>query len=145
MQLERTEWKNLTKAPSSLSPLLDTTNQPPALSSLDTSLLDPEQAAILSQLQSSNSASDLLSQTSSRLKSIQDSLEFKVDQFADGVHKLEQYREISEKVANKVLALGAVRLEERSSKEKEAAGSRDMPVKEILRTLSGILPESGLP
>jgi kinetochore protein Mis13/DSN1 len=64
-----------------------------------------------------------------------------VDQFADGVHKLEQYQETVGRVADKILALSAVRLEDRDRKEKEEIGTRDLPMQEVLRSLSRILPE----
>ena len=64
-----------------------------------------------------------------------------MDQFADGVHKLEQYQETVGRVADKILALSAVRLEDRDRKEKEEIGTRDLPMQEVLRSLSRILPE----
>jgi len=63
-----------------------------------------------------------------------------VDKFADGVHKVEQYQETVGRVGDKILALSAVRLEERNKREKEAIGTRDMPIQEVLRSLSRILP-----
>lgn len=65
-----------------------------------------------------------------------------MDRFADGVHKVEQYQETVGRVADKILALSAVRLEERNKKEKEAIGTRDIPMQEVLRSLSRILPTS---
>ena len=70
------------------------------------------------------------------------SLEFKVDQFADGVHKLEQYQHTVGRVADRILALSAVRLESREREEKERVGTRDLPMQEVLRSLSRILPSS---
>lgn len=70
-------------------------------------------------------------------------MEFRVDQFADGVHKLEQYQETVGRVADRILALSAVRLEERDKNEKESIGTRDLPMQEVLRSLSRILPDSG--
>ncbi len=64
-----------------------------------------------------------------------------MDQFADGVHKVEQYQETVGRVADKILALSAVRLEDRDRKEKEEIGTRDLPMQEVLRSLSRILPE----
>jgi len=64
-----------------------------------------------------------------------------VDQFADGVHKLEQYQQTVGKVADKILALSAMRLEERDRREKEEIGTRDIPMQEVLRSLSRILPD----
>jgi kinetochore protein Mis13/DSN1 len=109
-------------------------------SQIDASLLDPEQAAILAEI-SSKSAVDLRNQAIDRLKALQSGLEFQVDQFADGVHKLEQYQETVGRVADKILALSAVRLEDRDRKEKEEIGTRDLPMQEVLRSLSRILPE----
>ncbi len=103
--------------------------------------MDPEQAAILAEISSSSSL-DLRKQASDRLQALQSGLEFKVDQFADGVHKLEQYQDTVGKVADKILALSAVRLEERDRKEKEEIGTRDLPMQEVLRSLSRILPEA---
>ena len=89
----------------------------------------------------SRSALDLRNQTAERLRVLQSGLEFKVDQFADGVHKLEQYQETVGRVADKILALSAVRLEDRERREKEEIGTRDLPMQEVLRSLSRILPE----
>jgi kinetochore protein Mis13/DSN1 len=57
------------------------------------------------------------------------------------VHKLEQYQETVGRVADKILALSAVRLEDRDRREKEEIGTRDIPMQEVLRSLSRILPE----
>ena len=103
-------------------------------------MLDPEQAAILATI-SSVTALDLRKDISERLRSLQTTLEFKVDQFADGVHKLVQYQETTARAADKILALSAVRLEERERKAKEEVGTRDLPMQEVLRSLSRILPE----
>lgn len=138
---ERDQWKALANPPPSLPPLFpdEIANLEP--SQIDASLLDPEQATILAEI-SSSSALSLRKQASERLQALQSGLEFKVDQFADGVHKLEQYQETVGKVADKILALSAVRLEERDRKEKEEIGTRDLPMQEVLRSLSRILPQS---
>ena len=47
------------------------------------------------------------------------------------------------KEADKVLGLSAIRLKEREEKDKRAAGTKDMPVMEVLRSLGRILPEGG--
>jgi kinetochore protein Mis13/DSN1 len=109
-------------------------------SQIDASLLDPEQAAILAEI-SSTAALELRDQAADRLRALQSGLEFKVDQFADGVHKLEQYQETAARVANKILALSAARLEDRDRREKEQIGTRDLAMQEVLRSLSRILPE----
>lgn len=59
----------------------------------------------------------------------------------DGIHKIEKYGETVGRVADKILAMSAVRLEERERKEREVVGTRDVPMVEVLRSLSRILPE----
>jgi kinetochore protein Mis13/DSN1 len=131
----------LTKPYPSLPPLFADESAELSVSQIDSSLLDPEQAAILATVAEST-AIGFRSEISYRLKAIQSDLEFKVDHFADGVHKLEQYQETAGRVADKIQAIGAVRLEERDLDEKTAAGTRDLPMQEVLRSLSRILPES---
>ena len=109
-------------------------------SQIDASLLDPEQAAILATVASAP-ALGLRKRASERLRAVQAGLEFKVDQFVDGVHKLQQYQETAGRAADKILALSAVRLDEREWKAKEEVGTRDLPMQEVLRSLSRILPE----
>ncbi|KUJ18016.1 uncharacterized protein LY89DRAFT_706624 [Mollisia scopiformis] len=137
---ERDQWKALAKPPPTLPPLFPDETADLEPSRIDASLLDPEQAAILAEI-SSSSALDLRKQASERLQALQSGLEFKVDQFSDGVHKLEQYQNTVGKVADKILALSAVRLEERDRKEKQEIGTRDLPMQEVLRSLSRIFPE----
>lgn len=137
---ERDQWKILAKPPPSLPPLFPENTRELSPSQIDASLLDPEQAAILAEI-SSKSALDLRNQATDRLKALQSGLEFQLDQFADGVHKLEQYQETVGRVADKMLALSAVRLENRDRRKKEETGTRDLPMQEVLRSLSRILPE----
>jgi kinetochore protein Mis13/DSN1 len=137
---ERDQWKALAKPPPSIPPLLPEATTEIQPSHINALLLDPEQAAILSSIASST-ALDLRNHASERLRELQSSLEFNVDQFADGVHKLEQHQETVGRVADRVLAVCAVRLEERARREKEGVGMRDLPMQEVLRSLSRILPE----
>lgn len=65
-----------------------------------------------------------------------------MDRFADGVHKLEQYEQTAGRAADKILSISAVRLEERDRREKEEVGTRDIPMQEVLRSLSRILPQN---
>lgn len=104
--------------------------------------MDPEQAAILATVAYAP-ALGLRKQASERLRAVHTGLEFQVDQFADGVHKLEQYQETAGRAADKILALSAARLDERERKAKEEVGTRDLPMQEVLRSLSRILPEGG--
>lgn len=81
--------------------------------------------------------------TEERIRKIQSSLEFEVDQLADNVHKLEQRVLVAGRQADKVLRHSATRLKEREDRDKKSAGTRDMPLMEVLRSLSNILPEGG--
>ena len=138
---ERDQWKAIAKTPPPLPQILP---EPAELSAsqIDGSLLDLEQATILSVVASAP-ALGLRRQASERLRDIQTGLEFQVDQFADGVHKLEQFQETAGRAADKILALSAVKLDERERKAKEEVGTRDLPIQEVLRSLSRILPEGG--
>ncbi|KAL3422596.1 mis12-mtw1 family protein [Phlyctema vagabunda] len=138
---ERDQWRALSKRPPSLPPLLESPAEAVNPSQIDASLLDPEQAAILSAL--GNSSFDVRNTVSERLNAVRSTLEFKVDQFTDGMHKIERYQETASRAADRLLALGALRLEDRAQKEKEAVGTRDVPMQEVLRSLSRILPENG--
>jgi kinetochore protein Mis13/DSN1 len=142
LRAERDQWKALAKPPPSLPSFSLDENEDIDPSHIDVSALDPEQVAILSEA-TSFSALDIRAQATERLQALQSGLEFKVDQFADGVHKLEQYQETVGRVADKILALSAMRLEERDRKEREEIGTRDLPIQEVLRSLSRILPEGG--
>jgi kinetochore protein Mis13/DSN1 len=62
---------------------------------------------------------------------------------ADSVHKLEQRVKVAGQEADRVLSLSAVRLREREERERKSAGTKDMPIMEVLRSLSSILPEGG--
>ncbi|KAF4625368.1 hypothetical protein G7Y89_g12799 [Cudoniella acicularis] len=122
---ERNQWKALAKPPPPLPPIFPDDLEEIDASQIDDSLLDPEQAAILATI-SSSSARDLQDEIAKQVQELQAGLEFQVDQFTDGVHKLEQYKETAGRAASKILSISAVRLEERDRKEKEAVeGERE--------------------
>lgn len=83
----------------------------------------------------------LRKKTRLRVQAVQSSLEFKIDQLADGVHKLLQRMDTAGREADKVLALSATRLKQREEREKKAAGTKDLPAMEVLRSLGRLLPE----
>jgi kinetochore protein Mis13/DSN1 len=107
-------------------------------------LLDPDETRIRGFLadESTNFAS-LRSRTETRLRKLQASLEFQVDQLADNIHKIEQRVSVAGMEADRVLGRSALRLREREEREKRAAGTKDMPIMEVLRSLGNILPEGG--
>ena len=78
-----------------------------------------------------------------RLLNIQSSLEFKIDQLADAVHKLLQRVDTAGREADKVLSLSSARLKDREARERTAAGTKELPTMEVLRSLGRILPEGG--
>ena len=73
---------------------------------------------------------------------LSESLEPSIDLFADGVHKVEQYRNTAERVADRILGTAAKRLEERDRETKERAGADGIGVGDVLRGLAGVLGES---
>lgn len=110
----------------------------------ESSLLDTEEVKMLEALtDASLSFTNLKSTTRSRLQNIQTNVEFKVDNLADSVHKMDLRVITAGKQADKVLALSSERLKERETREKEALGTKEMPVMEVLRSLGRILPENG--
>ena len=129
---------------------------PHTFTDIDASLLDPEQAAILAALQQSQPQTAESSEPApsltfryttptalqTHLDKLSSSLEPSIDLFADGVHKIEQYRNTAERVADRVLGTASKRLEERDKKAKEKAGSEGIGVGDVLRGLAGVLRES---
>lgn len=78
----------------------------------------------------------------SHLSKLSQSLEPNIDLFADGVHKIEQYRNTAERVADRVLSTAAKRLEDRDREVKERAGADGIGIGDLLRGLAGVLGES---
>ncbi|KAL2757894.1 hypothetical protein ACRALDRAFT_2098923 [Sodiomyces alcalophilus JCM 7366] len=106
--------------------------------------LDASEAQMLSYVTDPETSSEgLRRKAQARIRSVQSTLEFKVDQLADGVHKVLQRVETAGREADRVLALSAARLKMREEKEKAATGTKDLPTMEVLRSLGRILPEGG--
>ncbi|KAA8618514.1 Kinetochore protein Mis13 [Pyrenophora tritici-repentis] len=150
LEEEKAAWETIasTSKPTP-APSIPPDSTPPPLSAIDASLLDPSQAAILSALQqepqppSSTFNFSFTSPASlqSHLDSLANSLEPHIDVFADGLHKIEQYRNTAERVADRVLATAARRLEERDREAKERVGTVGVGVGDVLRGLAGVLGE----
>lgn len=139
---EKRAWDDLLKTTPCLAPSLtrqqqsssqpdpsaEAPNNPPPpvdlnLSSIDKTLLDPSQSSILASLsfltQPQPSLSTTLpppqaAQTQTRLRDITENIQFSIDSFADGIHKLEVFREQAERVADRILGVAAEKLEDRS-------------------------------
>ena len=126
--------------------------QPPLFSESETNpiilpdfdLPEPDEGKIRGYLADENASFNAIrSKTESRLRKIQSSLEFQIDQLADNVHKLEQRVVVAGKEADMVLSTSAHRLRQREEREKRSAGTKEMPIMEVLRSLGNILPEGG--
>ncbi|KAI1875595.1 uncharacterized protein JN550_001881 [Neoarthrinium moseri] len=143
LKMEKKTWLSLKQAPPSLPPLFADSDSASTEQQLpDSSLLESEEAGMLATLTSSSvSFATLRTQAQARIQDLQRSLEFKVDHLADSVHKVEQRLTTAGREADRVLALSAARLKEREEREKKSAGTKDMPVMEVLRSLGRILPE----
>ncbi|KAI5462396.1 Mis12-Mtw1 protein family-domain-containing protein [Mariannaea sp. PMI_226] len=140
---EKKSWQAIREPPPEQPPLFEE-NEPIQVILPDFDLLDPEEGEIRGFLgDEATSFEAIRSRTESRLRKIHSSLEFQVDQFADNIHKLEQRVRVAGKEADKVLSASALRLRQREEREKANAGTKDMPVMEVLRSLGSILPEGG--
>ena len=90
---------------------------PPAI---DTSLLSFSDTEILESLRTTSVHPTTVS---SRINNISSSLGPTIDAFADGIHKIVQYREAAESMSGKVLSICAEKLEERDRQGKRRAGN----------------------
>lgn len=167
LQGEKRSWTDLLasnfipSAESKQTPKLDTQH-------VDQSLLDPAQSAILSTLVSASASSanhrqneaqaqpqppsdtttvsqrqdtvDLAVQTHNRLNNLSQSLEFRIDQFADSLHRLEQYRQCADRVAEGILSKSAEALEQRDKERMEKSGGEETGTDsiDVLRALSRV-------
>jgi kinetochore protein Mis13/DSN1 len=157
LQEEKQSWEGL------LSSKLSPRNQTSDLTTINSELLDPAQAAILATLHapsipapqtitsemptaSSHSKPTLTplepqSSLSLRINTIVDSLEPQIDLFADGIHKISQYRLAAERVADRLLSSTADKLESRDRAAREASGTAGVSAKDVLSALGGALSE----
>ncbi|KAI9693777.1 MAG: hypothetical protein M1822_003048 [Bathelium mastoideum] len=135
----RPDSRTPSKAP--LSTSSTTTTKPPPSShrpTIDPALLSPSQTPLLASITSSSSASAEAA-ISTRLRALASSLEFRVDQFADGVHQLEQHRRRGEEVADAVLSRAAQRLEDRDRGALRRQGTQGVDARDVLRELSRVV------
>lgn len=149
---------SLAKPTLDIQPLFDSDTNPADLAKEpplpDESLLDPEEAqmlqAVLSQPTAESNTTEATStsdpaafraQIQERVGRLRTSVAFQVDHLASNVHVLDQRVSVAGREADLLLRLGAARLKAREDREKAAVGTREMPVMEVLRSLSRILPE----
>ncbi|KAL0263695.1 hypothetical protein SLS55_002676 [Diplodia seriata] len=168
LQEEKKAWESLLKTPSLISSSStpkskDKGTLPDAAPDIDPTLLDdPEQARILASLNSlslepsSSTSAEATSaeaqpesairppsvsrtELSARLQAITASLEPQIDLFADGLHKVSQYRDTADRVATRVLGSASERLEERRREARRAAGTENVGTDDVLRALGRVL------
>ncbi|KAI1467813.1 Mis12-Mtw1 protein family-domain-containing protein [Daldinia caldariorum] len=149
LKAEKRAWQSLKQPPPELPPLFppsSSSSSDPNAAQLplpDASLLDSDEAQMLAALTDPSMALKP-PKIQSRLQVLQSSLDFRIDHLADNVQKLEHHVRTGGAQADRVLALSAARLKEREERERASAGTKDMPVMEVLRSLGRILPpESG--
>jgi hypothetical protein len=154
LKQEEKEWNELTKTPK--SEVGDGNSE-----DIDLEALDPEQAAILAELRpevdseavkakkrrkskaKDEAQSHGLENIASRMRAVNSSLEPQIDLFADGIHKMGQYRLAAERVADAVLGTTAKKLEIREKAAQEATGTSAVGAKEVLFALAGALNGRG--
>ncbi|CAG9999454.1 unnamed protein product [Clonostachys byssicola] len=143
LQEEKRAWQAMRKLPPE-APQLYSEEEVSQITLPDFDLLDEDDGKIRGYLaDKSNSFAALHAKTQDRLQTIRSSLEFEIDQLADNIHKLDQRVAVAGKEAEQILGLSAVRLREREERERRQAGTKDMPIMEVLRSLGSILPEGG--
>lgn len=109
-----------------------------SIDTLDRSLLSDADAAALDSIASDTASSDLISQ---RLNGLYESLGPTIDTFADGIHKIGQYRDAADNVAGRILAMCADKFaqREKEGRRRALAIGQCSPPKDlggVLRSLS---------
>ena len=88
------------------------------MATMDKALLNESEGSMLTSLMSNTNTSEDVSQ---RLNSIQSALGPSIDSFADGIHKVAQYRNTADSVAGNVLAVCSRKLSEREMEGRRKA------------------------
>ena len=78
----------------------------------------------------------LIDSSQSRLNAATQSLEFKIDSLADGVHKMEKLKESGDAVVDKILLEASGLLQQRNEAASTAAGTGKVGIGDLLRSLS---------
>lgn len=128
LKKEREEWDTLAKSaiPAPTPEKQKPTPQEPGLrglSPVNSDLLSTPDRVIFAQLNELTSSSTGTNALQQRLQGISSSLEFSIDQFAQGVHAMATTRDMAERVADKSLKDATDILEERDKEKKQKTGS----------------------
>jgi kinetochore protein Mis13/DSN1 len=139
LQAERHSLEALLRPPS-IANISDLSNTQTDASSTAPSLLSACDAQIVESLASTRTSSEIVSL---RLNAISASLGPTIDAFADGLHRIAQYRNAADNVAGQVLKMCADRLEDREKEgrrhalgEAAAMSTTKDEVGSVLRSLS---------
>ena len=157
LQEERRTWEAFAKRPSLVSSsAVDASGsasvpatEPPAAGgrhpTIDVSLLDDvHQCQLLSSLQSfpdnsHGTDNGNVHPSTTRLQATMAPLELNVDLFTQGIHRFGQYQTTAERVADRILATAAIRLQQRQQAALDQAGTRNIPLQEVLRGLAATM------
>ena len=129
LKKERQEWDNLAKSaipaptPEKQKPTPALEKAIRGLSPVNSELLSSPDRAIFAQLNELTTSSTGTNALQQRLQGISSSLEFSIDQFAQGVHAMATTRDMAERVADKSLRDATEILEERDKEKKQKTGS----------------------
>ena len=129
LKKEREEWDTLARsaipAPTPEKQKITPTLEPGlrGLSPVNSDLLSTPDRAIFAQLNELTSSSTGTNALQQRLQGISSSLEFSIDQFAQGVHAMATTRDMAERVADKSLKDATDILEERDKEKKQKTGN----------------------
>lgn len=112
----------------------------PGLIESNRSLLSPEDAALLDSLKAAPSTANTIQ---NRLKTISTLLGPVIDSFADGIHKIGQYRDAADTIAGRALAICAEKLAEKENRGRpkmaqEGQSSPGTQLGNVLRGLSRV-------
>lgn len=107
---------------------------PLAANQVNEQILDqPELSALLSDMHNHPHS---MAEARSRLSTMTKSLEFRVDSFADGIHKIEKLRESGDTTTDKILSQAAALLQQRDEAASASAGTEKVGIGDLLRSLS---------
>lgn len=135
LQAEKTELESLLRPPSvALRKDLDR----PAGTLPERALISSSDSAALDMLYQQTTPSE---QMSKNLEAIYDSIEPTVDAFADGMHRIGQYRDAADTLAGRVLSICAEGLAKKDKEERKRALASDgktppRDLSAVLRSLS---------
>ena len=128
--------------PSSLPPLIERSSSA-SISNVNGSLLSESGAAALNSISSTGNPTSS-EQLSRRINNLLESIGPTIDQFADGVHRIDQYRTAADNVAGKVLAICAEKITEREKEGRkkvllaDQSQPQDTPPKDLGSVLRGL-------